>query len=117
MSTARAMRVAEAIERSGREAVYRSRVAGAFDAATGERAVSETEYPVRLAGPVLGDGLGESGQLRAGEVRLLLAAEGLAFTPGLADEVDLDGETWRVVRVETVSAAGEACLHVLRATR
>ena len=65
---------------------------------------------------------GESGELRAAGVdivstdkKLLCAA--FAVDPKVSDSVTVDGFTWTIMRVKTLSPAGASVLHELQVRR
>jgi hypothetical protein len=117
----------EMIEEFGKPVTWTSvAVDGAtYSPATGEGVPVETEYSVKVTPPQAFDPASlrtaaqfEPGDTVAqGEMYVMLAAEGLAFTPKQHDRVTIDGAVWQVTGVGPVYSGELVCAYSARVVR
>ncbi|MFC3118190.1 hypothetical protein ACFOHS_07905 [Jhaorihella thermophila] len=96
-----------------------ARAPGTPDGYGGVNPGTWTDYPATAATTLFDEELAAiaGGLMEAGDLRLCVAAEGLAITPEVGDRVVAEGETYRVIRVTTHGTDGSAAYYELQVRR
>ena len=59
-------------------------------------------------------GLQDGDIVKVGDVRILIAAEGLAFTPEATQQVKIDSDRWRIVHTEPIYSGEEIAAYQIQ---
>lgn len=104
--------VQELLDELGRDVTFKvADVSSTYDATTGEGTKSTNNYTVKATPPYpYSDGMVSNGIVQMGDMRMLVAAEDLAFTPEPGDVVTWDtGDVWRTIRVTPIYSGELVC--------
>lgn len=103
----------------GRAVTVQRETPGAPDGYGGFNPGTWTDYPATAATTLFDEDLAAiaGGLMEAGDLRLCVAADGLAITPEVGDRVVAESETYRVIRVTTHGTDGSAAYYELQVRR
>lgn len=103
LDTELAADITEVLNELGRDTAYTQRVK-TFNSGSGTVTVVETDYTVRTSPPYKAEEKWADGKVvHHGQTRMLLGANGLAFTPNMGDRVVVDNTKYDVLAVESIS--------------
>lgn len=111
--TARAAAV-RLVERFGMAVTIR-RTASAYDPATGKTTDTTRDFTVKVSPPErFREGLIDGELVRAGDLRVSMAAEGAPIVPEpITDAAIINGEIWTLLRVDPLFGGQQAALYTL----
>lgn len=90
------------ISKFGKSVTWKSD-SSSYDKTTGKATAGSTDYTVTITPPEPFDSaLVDGVTILAGDVRVMLAASDITFTPKVRDRVVIDGETFQVVSASKV---------------
>lgn len=104
--------VQELLDDLGRDVIFTvADVSSTYDASTGESTKSTNNYTVKATPPYpYSDRMISSGIVQMGDMRMLVAAEDLDFTPTPGDLVTWDsGDVWRTIQVSPIYSGELIC--------
>jgi hypothetical protein len=107
-----ASRVQATIEQQGSTVTYKRQTSASFNSTTMANTVTTTSYTIsahfrRFTLKEI------SGLVREGDREVRISANAITFTPQNNDIIEVDGDIFKVVSVDTRVSYGTAALHIL----